>query len=205
MNIFSLIMFRLILSICLILIFELNSYQASSFKSSNSTVISWSLGSLRPINTSVEFALQFFSPTKPGTYPLIIFLTGLDGLALGPFYNDFSAQLVEQSQSIIVEFDGLSIIQKQGKEEKKFEKTLNWTIENIEALFMTDKTPDLIRNIVFPDVKTWGVTLMGHSAGGHPPVTYLNGTCGIIKSKKIAKAFKIYLFKQILKKNKLLT
>ena len=182
MNIFSIRMFRLILSFCLILILP---YQASSFKSSNSTVISWSLGSLRPINTSVEFGLQFFSPTKPGTYPLIIFLTGLGGLALGPFYNDFSAQLVDQSQSIIVEFDGLSIIQKQGKEEKKFEKTLNWTIENIEALFMTNNTPELIRNLVFPDVKTWGVTLMGHSAGSHPPITYLNGTCGIIKSKKM--------------------
>jgi hypothetical protein len=111
-------------------------------------------------------------------------LTGLDGLALGKFYNDFSSQIVEQSQSIIIEFDGLGIIHKQGKEEKIFEKTLNWTIENIEGLFMTDKTPVSIKKIVFPDVKTWGITLMGHSSGSHPPVAYLNGTCGIIKSKK---------------------
>ena len=172
-------MFRLNIFLCFMLTFEFSSCQTS-----NNTVISWSLGSLRPFNSSLDFGLSFFSPTKPGTYPLIIFLTGLDGLALGPFYNDFSSQLVEQSQSIIIEFDGLSIIHKQGKEEKMFEKTLNWTIENIDGLFRTDKTPDIIKNLVFPDIKTWGITLMGHSAGSHPPVSYLNGTCGIIKSKK---------------------
>ena len=54
---------------------------------------------------------------------------------------------------------------KQAKEEKVFEKTLNWVIENANGLFNTEKTPSIIKNVVFPDLKTWGVTLMAHSSG----------------------------------------
>ena len=147
-----------------------------------STVVDWSFGSIEPFNKSVEFGLNFYAPSSPGKYPVIIFLTGLDGLAISQLYIDFSRQLVDQSKTIVIEFDGLKMLHTPVKEEKLFEKTLNWTIDNMDGLFTNEKTPDVIRNLVFPDLKTWGVTLMGHSAGCHPTVAYLNGTCGIVKS-----------------------
>ena len=148
----------------------------------NGSVISWSFGALTPFNKSVEFGLHFYAPTTPGNYPVIIFLTGLDGLALGQLYTDFSTQIVEQSNTILIEFDGLKAIHFPNKEEKLFEKTLNWTIQNIDGLFNSEKTPSVIRNLVFPDIRTYGISLMGHSSGCHPTVSYLNGTCGKIKS-----------------------
>jgi hypothetical protein len=146
-------------------------------------VVDWTIGSLTPFNSSVKFGLHIFSPIKPGYYQVIVFLTGLDGLALGSFYDNFNSQLVNQSQSILVIFSGLEIIHMPDAEEMIFEKTLNWTIENLNGLFTSDKTPKIIKNFVFPEIKINGISLMGHSSGNHPLVSYMNKTCGIVKSK----------------------
>jgi hypothetical protein len=64
------------------------------------------------------------------------------------------------------------------------EITLNWTLANIKRLFNDKKTPLSIRGRVTPDITTYGITLMSHSSSGHTVTSYLNKTCGLVKSKK---------------------
>ncbi|RNA13625.1 Chlorophyllase, partial [Brachionus plicatilis] len=65
-------------------------------------------------------------------------------------------------------------------EEKIFAKSIEWTLKNLQQLFDSKNTPTIIKNRVFPIVED--VCLMGHSASGHTVVSYLNETCGLIKS-----------------------
>lgn len=144
-------------------------------------VVTWKFGSpIRPINSSVEFELKFFSPTKPGKYPTALFLTGLDGMASGSFYVDFSTKLVKENSLILVIFDTIKPPKFPQKEEKIFAKSVEWTLKNLQELFDSKDTPASIKDTVFPI--TDDVCLMGHSAAGHTVVSYLNETCGSIKS-----------------------
>jgi hypothetical protein len=149
----------------------------------DSDVATWHFGSwIHPENLSVEFDLIFFSPTKAGNYSLILFLTGLDGLVPSFMYVDFCTKLALQSNSIVVAYDVLKFVSLPKKEERLFEKTVNWTLSNINSLLNSTKTPDIIKNKVFADLNRFGVSLIGHSSGAHPLVTYLVKTCGFIKS-----------------------
>ena len=169
-------MIKLLISISILLKFTSEAIK------NDINVVKWTIGGLRPYNDSLDFGLEFYSPTKPGSYPVIVFFTGLDGLVLGSFYDGFNLNLVNGSQSILLIFSGLSILHEPNEEEKIFEKTLNWTLENLNGLFNSEKTPVIIKNLVFPDIKTYGISLMGHSSGNHPIVSYLNKTCGNAKS-----------------------
>ena len=147
-------------------------------------VVSWNFGSfIHPANKSVEFDLKFFSPTIPGFYPVIVFLTGLDGFAPGSIYTDFCSRLAVDTNSIVVTFDSFRFPSFPVKEELLFESTLNWTLQNLNGLFNSKNTPSKIKNMVFPDLKTYGVRLMSHSAAAHPIVSYLVKSCGLIKSE----------------------
>ncbi|RMZ93353.1 hypothetical protein BpHYR1_025817 [Brachionus plicatilis] len=66
----------------------LSACNGSHLNRSDDEVVSWKFGSpIRPRNSSVEFELKFFAPTKPGNYLTAVFLTGLDGMASGSFYT----------------------------------------------------------------------------------------------------------------------
>ncbi|RNA12621.1 chlorophyllase- chloroplastic [Brachionus plicatilis] len=143
--------------------------------------ISWNFGSfIRPKNHSVEFDIRFVSPTTPGQYPVIFFLTGLDGLAPGFAYVDFITKLSIETKTIIVSFDSLRFPSIPNKEEKMFLTSLEWTLENLPAFFNNKKTPEQIKDKVFPSVED--ASLMAHSASGHTVVSYLNETCGKMKA-----------------------
>lgn len=90
---------------------------------------------------------RFYAPTTPGHYPIIIFLTGLDGVALTVLYNEYCTKLAIETNSIIVGFDGLKFPKLPDKEEKLLEITLNWTIANIGGLFDSKKTPAIIKGM----------------------------------------------------------
>ncbi|CAF1017509.1 unnamed protein product [Brachionus calyciflorus] len=146
---------------------------------SNNETISWNFGSfIRPKNKSIEFDINFVSPTKSGQYPITIFFTGLDGIAPSFGYKDFLNKLSIETNTILVSFDLLRFPKFPDKEEKLFKSSLDWTLENLNSLFDSNTTPDLIRNRIYPILN--GVSLMGHSASGHAIVSYLNETCGKI-------------------------
>lgn len=129
-------------------------------------------------------------------------MTGLDGIAPGFIYKDFSEQLAQESNSIVIIFNDIRPPSLPNKEELLFERTLNWTIQNLDGLFNDKRTPDVVKGKVFGDVDTFGVTLMGHSAAGHPLVSYLNKTCGLVKSLILMGIlFYYYLINLIIIKN----
>ena len=149
----------------------------------HSNVVRWSFGSyIFPMNKSLEFEVTILSPITPGTYSVILFLTGFTGLIPSQMYNDLLTDIatVNNNNAIIVSFDKLGILSPD-KEELIFELTLNWTVNNINGLFNSEKTPDIIKNKVFPDNGPNGYTLMSHSAGAHPTCAYLKKQCGKIK------------------------
>jgi hypothetical protein len=151
-------------------------------KHGNSSSINWSFGNfIFPNNQSLEFRVTITSPTKPGTYPVIFFLTGLDGIVLNDFYSDFYNDIVTADNNLIISFDKFRTPMLPDKEETLFEITLNWALENLNGFFSSEKAPDSIRNKVFPNNSTNGYTLMSHSAGAHPVCLYLYKHCSQFK------------------------
>ena len=149
----------------------------------NAQVVHWSFGSyFFHNNKSLDFQITMSAPSKPGTYPVIFFITGFDGLCMTDFYTEFQNDLISRNKSVIlIGLDKLQFIKLPDKEESIFEITLNWAIENINGLFNCDKTPSSIRNKVFPDNGPNGYTLMSHSSGAHPACLYMYKQCSSIK------------------------
>ena len=164
-------------------IFVANLLAASFVQQIRSETIHWSFGSyFFHNNKPLEFQITVSSPSTPGTYPVIFFLTGFDGLCPTDFYTQFQNDLVsQQNPSIIVGFDKLQFIKLPDKEESIFEITLNWAVENLSSFFNTSKTPDSIKNKVFPDNGPNGYSLLSHSSGAHPTCLFLTKQCGKIK------------------------
>jgi hypothetical protein len=98
------------------------------------------------------------------------------------FYTEFITSLVKETNSILISFDGLKLPSFPKKEDHIFTMTLDWVFKNINSLFDDKETPPEIRNKVFPDILSYGITLMGHSSSGHPVASYLNDTCGLVTS-----------------------
>jgi hypothetical protein len=66
----------------------INQFSCFEKPNNNSNIIDWTFGSFfHPENESLEFGLHFFSPIKPGKYPVIIFMGGFDGKFILKFYN----------------------------------------------------------------------------------------------------------------------
>lgn len=153
-------------------------------KNDPSEVVSWKIGSFifPNKNSTLHFELKFFSLDQPGNYPVVFFLTGLNGFAPNFFYTDFCQNFVLKTNTILVVLDGLQTSKLPEKEEVLFEATFNWTTQNLMAIFRSDDAPSVIRNKVFPDLNTTGVTLLSHSAAGHTVVSYLVKQCGPVDS-----------------------
>ena len=89
-------------------------------------------------------------------------------------------KLSAHTKTILVSFDSLRFPKLPNKEEKIFSTSLEWTLENLEAFFNNNNTPELIKNKVYPSLEN--TSLMAHSASGHTVVSYLNQTCGKLKA-----------------------
>ena len=98
-------------------------------------VVDWHFGNvIRPGNHSISFDLKLFVPTQPGTYQVIIYLTGLDGFAEAAFYTEFCTKLVIASESIVIALDTIRYPSWPDKEEHLFAQTLDWTLDHIYEL-----------------------------------------------------------------------
>lgn len=128
-----------ILSFTLVCVLLL-SLSVSARRYMDDRVVTWHFGSIiHPANKSIKFDLEFFTPTQPGTYPVIVFLSGLDGSAPGFLYSDFLTKLTIASDSILIVFDGIKLtVPMPDKEENLFEMTLNWTLANIDGLIQVN-------------------------------------------------------------------
>lgn len=154
-----------------------------TYNGNSSEIVRWNFGNfIHPENSSVKYALEIYSPTHPGTYDVIIFLGGFDGIIPSFIYQDYNTKLAQSTNRIVVFLGKLGFIKLPNKEENLLELTLNWTLPNLYKLFNDKNTPSVVKGKVIPNVETRGVTLLTHSSSGHSVVSYLNKTCGMITS-----------------------
>ena len=125
--------------------------------------------------------MRIFNPVANGSYPVIVFMPGLDGIAAGFVYQDFCTKLAQETNKIIVVFNKIAAIHLIVKEETFFEMTFNWTLNNLNDLFQSKSAPQQIRSIVRPNIDN-GVSLLSHSSGGRVVSAYLEKNCGPVNS-----------------------
>lgn len=133
-------------------------------------------------NKEVKFSLKIFSPPNPGSYQVVLFVLGLDGIVPSFAYNNLSSLLALESSTIVVAFNKLTLIYLPDEEELYYESTFNWTLANLNELFKSESAPFQIRGLVQPDFDKNGVSLMSHSAVAHTNCLYLVKNCGLIKN-----------------------
>ena len=159
-------------------------FLAKLLNATNVGVASWDFGNYNfpDTNSLVKFRLKLFAPTKPGQYPVNIFLTGFNGITKSDLYTSLVEEIVVKAKTIVIAFDGFRLPLLPKKMELIFASTVNWTLQNVDDLFNIKSTPSVIKGKVFPDLKTNGISLMGHSAAGHTLVSYLVKQCGLATS-----------------------
>ncbi|CAF1199016.1 unnamed protein product [Didymodactylos carnosus] len=137
-----------------------------------SSIEHWSVGN---VIFSKQFALDIYSPTTPGPYPVIIYLPGFSGVVSATYYTTLMTTITEQNLIII----GISKIESVKPEEvaQHIQDFLNWVVtpDGAKKLFLDHKK---VKDVI-PDVER--LAFLTHSSAGHPLGQYLNSTCGPVK------------------------
>ncbi|CAF3412440.1 unnamed protein product [Rotaria socialis] len=136
----------------------------------------WSVGNLIISDPTTQFRLDMYSPITPGSYPVLIFLTGLAGLVPTTFYHTMATAIAEQNVILI----GISKIENIKPEKVAYHvaKFFEWVVkpdDGAARLFAEHKDV----HGVTPNIDNLG--FVSHSSGAHPLGQYLNTTCGPVK------------------------
>ena len=148
---------------------------ALPFSSAGGTV-HWSVGNIIIDDPTIYFGLEIFSPTTSGSYPMMIFLTGLNGLAPMTAYTELLTTVAEQN-IIVIAISKIGNI-KPEKVAVHVGHFLDWVIkpdDGAARLFAEQKAVEGVT----PNTTRLG--FLSHSSAAHPLGQYLNGTCGPIK------------------------
>lgn len=152
--------------------FLLFSFLLSRLVVSSSPTTHWVISNyIYPIEAPMQ--LDVFTPTAPSTYPIIVFLSGLEGVCPGFFYDNLLTNLA-LNNVITVVISKIELVVPSWVE-SNLEGVLQWIQSNLTRNFQQrPETKDVI-----PDIEN--IYLMSHSAGAHATTLYLNKTCGNIK------------------------
>ena len=139
-------------------------------------VVHWTIGSILLPDGKTHFRLDLYSPAAPGSYPILVFLTGLSGFITASDYN-IMLRTVSSQNVIIVGISKIENIEPE-KMAVHISDFLKWLLEPNEGIarIFTEHRP--VRGVV-PDTDRLG--FLSHSSAGHPITQYLNGTCGPLK------------------------
>ena len=147
----------------------------TSFASAGSTD-HWSVGNIIITDPNIRFRLDIYSPTTPGTYPVLIYLPGLAGLVSTTFYTQLVTTVAEQNVILI----GITKIEniKPEKVAIHLGEFLEWVIKSDDGAARLFSEHRAVQGVI-PD--TTHLAFLSHSSAAHPLGQYLNSTCGPIK------------------------
>jgi len=136
----------------------------------------WSVGSVILPDPTVHFRLDIYSPTTPGSYPVLVFLPGLSGLVSATYYKTLVTTIAEQNVIVV----GISKLEdiKPEKVAVHVGELLDWAVtpnDGIARLFAEHKAVEGVT----PNLDRLG--FLSHSSAAHPLGQYLNTTCGSLK------------------------
>jgi hypothetical protein len=136
----------------------------------------WSVGSVILPDPTVHFRLDIYSPTTPGSYPVLVFLPGLAGLVSATYYTTLVTTIAEQNVILV----GISKLEdiKPEKVAVHIGELLDWAVtpnDGIARLFAEHKAVEGVT----PNLDRLG--FLSHSSAAHPLGQYLNTTCGSLK------------------------
>lgn len=148
---------------------------ALPFSSAGDTV-HWAVPDIIIDDPTVRFELEIFSPTAPDSYPMVIFLTGLNGLAPAFAYTQLMTTIAEQNIIAIA----LAKIENIKPEKMADHLThfLDWVIKPDDGAARLFAEHREVKGVT---PNTTRLAFLSHSAAAHPLGQYLNGTCGPIK------------------------
>ena len=151
-------------------LFFLFVFTISSFQSPTTH---WTLSNYIFPSSDIKMELDIYSPTNPGKFPVIVFLSGLEGLCPGFFYDSLLTKVAEQ-QVITVVLSKIELVVPSWVL-SNLEDVMDWIHSNLTISFSQRNDT----NNVIPDVDN--IYMMSHSAAAHATTLYLNKSCGFVK------------------------
>ena len=136
----------------------------------------WSVGNIIISKPDIRFRVDIYSPTTPGSYPVLIFLPGLAGLVPSTFYTSLVTAIAERNVILV----GISKIENIKPEKMSIHigNFLAWAMEpndGITRLFAEHKQ---VREV---HANLERLAFLTHSSAAHSLGQYMNSTCGPIK------------------------
>ena len=144
--------------------------------SSTNKIHHWSVNTIFKTIPQVNFRLDIYSPTTPGSYSILVFLPGLSGLVPALFYNKLVTIIAEQNVILV----GISKIEnvKPEKLAVHLGDFLEWIVKSNDGITHLFEEHKSVKGVI-PNIEQIG--FLTHSSAAHPLGQYLNTTCGPLK------------------------